>query len=400
MRGLMEKISPHCVGNATQPITTSLMVILCIAMMALQGCSKSSKKESSTTNPPIIENVTFTSRLLIEGAGDDNIIVRNSQFIDIDDDAILIRDANNVTIENCTFSNCGGLAAIRLSSYGSSNNVVIRGNTITDSPSNAIVAGNYESSGYLHTNLKIIDNTIHNSGLESDYDGLTHHIYVQAPDALIEGNTMSGTRDGNGISIRSSGQVRNNTISGHSLGGGKSAIRYYSDHRRGPSNRLVIENNMVDNLDGPSELITLINPADHYNGESGHVVENFVIRFNTSVSTQALQPPVRIGATYANSPYHLSIYGNLLVNTVDSLFVYADAPLTPDIMVDNLETSTLALLVGNGDFHLQVGHPAIGGATQVPDFPADDIDGQPRSGASIDIGADQLSDATAPFSNQ
>ena len=359
------------------------------ASLLVSGCGSSSPEDSSADNPLLYENLTFTSRLLIDGYAANGTIIRNCTFIDIADDAILLRDVNEVTIENCTFTNCGGHAAIRLSSYGSTDQVIITGNTIIDSPGNGIVAGNYESDGHQHTNVTISNNTIHNSGLGSPYSGLTHHIYVQAPDALIEGNVLSGTRDGNGISIRSSGIVRNNRISGHSLGGGKSAIRYYSDHRRGPLNRLLIENNMVDNRDGPSELITIFEPAGHYDGESDHVVEHIIIRFNTSISTHSAKPSVRIDGGYAADPYVIEIYGNLLVNTVDNLFIYSNGPLVPQTEIDNLTMTDLTGFAGADDFHLLDGHPAIGHVDEVSEFPADDIDGDQRLGPILDAGADQ-----------
>jgi hypothetical protein len=69
--------------------------------------------------------------------------------------------------------------------------------------------------GIRHTNLQIIDNQLNNTGT-SRKSGSTHGLYVQAQDFVIEGNRISGGRDGNGISVQSSGAVACNEISGTS----------------------------------------------------------------------------------------------------------------------------------------------------------------------------------------
>lgn len=340
----------------------------------------------------VIEDHVFTSTLQLQGALHNRTLVRNCTFVGIQGDGILLRNVEDVVITGCTFSDIHGQAAIRLSISGSTKNVTIDGNHIRNVQQNGINAGQRSGDGVDHKSLRIIGNLIENSGLGSGYTGLTHHIYVQTQDILVEGNRLLGTRDGNAISIRSSGIVRGNTISGHSIGGGKSAIRYYSDHRRGDSNLLLVENNMVDNCAGSSELITIFNPASHYNGETGHIVERFVIRFNTSVSTQALRSPILIGEDYRHGPYHVSVYGNLLVSTQGAPAISGPT----HVSTANITTTNLDLFRSGSDFHLLEGHPAIRGAGEAPEVPPQDIDGDARPTSDPDAGADQAQVFSTP----
>ena len=88
--------------------------------------------------------------------------------------------------------------------------------------------------GVDHHNLVIKENVIFDNGT-NDHE---HNIYVQVADSLIENNTMYNS-SGNGISIRSTGVVRNNVI----WNSAKSCIRYFNDHAPGPPDTLIIENN-------------------------------------------------------------------------------------------------------------------------------------------------------------
>ncbi len=109
-----------------------------------------------------------------------------------------------------------------------------------------------------------------------DTSGKLHGIYVQAQDFLIEDNTVINATDGNGISVRSSGVVRNNTVNGTA----KSGISYYADHMRGPSNQLLIEDNMISNV-GQKSSRTGIDLLEIPNRR--YAVRNYIIRDNSSV---------------------------------------------------------------------------------------------------------------------
>ncbi|HYD32113.1 MAG TPA: carbohydrate-binding domain-containing protein [Azospirillaceae bacterium] len=187
----------------------------------------------------IIENLDLTSTLVLEGSSWDNTLVRNVTVHNASGDGILLKNVKNVRIENCVVRDVTG-TGIKLSGYGSTENVVIADNTVVNTGRDGIAAPQNPAALVNHTGLKVLDNVVTKASLSSTTN-LYHGIMVQATDSLIEGNKVYGTNDGNGISVRSSGILRGNEVH-HS---GRSGIAYFPDSPVGASKQLVIENNLV-----------------------------------------------------------------------------------------------------------------------------------------------------------
>ena len=187
---------------------------------------------------------------------------------------------------------------------GGTENITIDGNDVHDTGWDGIWSGGDVTAGVDHKNLKVLNNTIENTGIGDVTQG-RHPIYLQSQDPFIEGNTITGPRDGNSISIRSSGIVRCNNVSGTSRTS-RPAIRYYSNHEVGSTNLLVIEfNTVVSDTIG----IDLYPPADRADGQSppNHVVKNFIIRYNTVEGN----PDIRVVREYYDDPiYSVEVYDN------------------------------------------------------------------------------------------
>lgn len=229
---------------------------------------------------PIMENLTLNRTLRLEGPRWNGAVVRNVTIRGVDGDGIVIRNVDGVRIENCVISNVAG-NGIKLSIHGSTRNVHLVGNRIAKTGLDGISAGQRHARGVDHPGLVVRDNRIERTGL-AHRGGRNHGIYVQASDFLIEGNYVSESLDGNGISVRSSGIVRGNVVRGSA----KSGIAYYSDHMRGPSDLLVIEGNRVSESGRQQERadIDLLNVP-----EPAMTVRKFHIRDN-EVSSIRIHP--------------------------------------------------------------------------------------------------------------
>lgn len=185
---------------------------------------------------PTISNQIFKDRILsIENVN--NLLVTDCIFtgrpLDLNnvlaEAFIMARDYKNLTIRNCKFPNITG-DGISLRSTGGSDNTRIENNTFYKITGNGIIAkvGN--------TNVSIRGNKFFNVG--QDAGGKRHCIYAISPDISITNNLMVGTF-GDGVSIRSSGEVIGNRI----YNPGKSGVRYFPDSAPGPSDILYIEDN-------------------------------------------------------------------------------------------------------------------------------------------------------------
>src|SRR5687768_12913562 len=104
----------------------------------------------------IIEDQKFTQTLYLD-EGDDNTLILNSTFHDIDGSAIMIRDVSNVYIKNCTIHDVKE-DGIVLRSTGSTHNVTIEGCTIYNTGLSGILAKQNEEERVDHTNLVIKNN--------------------------------------------------------------------------------------------------------------------------------------------------------------------------------------------------------------------------------------------------
>lgn len=249
----------------------------------------------------VLEDFDQTTTLRLDGSEWNDTLVRNCRIHDTGGDGIYIRNVSGVVIHNCEVWNVD--KGIKTSSTGRTRNVVIDGNHIHDVQENGINAGQRTKKGIDQENLRILNNRIENTGLGSRV-GRAHGIYVQARDFRIEGNSISGRRDGNGISVRSSGMVRCNRVSGVSTAG-KPGIRYYSDHQTGPTGTLLIEHNEVSS---DTIGIQLYAPVDRYDGKPppDHVVKRFVIRHNKVVAPE----PIRVAPRYNAPPYNVLLHAN------------------------------------------------------------------------------------------
>lgn len=109
---------------------------------------------------------------------------------------------------------------------------------------------------------------------------------------------MLNAADGNGISVRSSGVVRGNTVDGTA----KSGIAYYADHMHGPSNTLIIEQNTLRNVgrDSGRCAIDLLSIPDRR-----LAVRKFVIRDN-DIAPDA-KCDIEVHADYASRRYTVVI---------------------------------------------------------------------------------------------
>lgn len=219
----------------------------------------------------LIAGIDSTTTLRLDGPEWNNTLVKDAVIHDVTGDGIYINDVSNVCIEGVTVRNVSG-SGIRLGISGSTTDVTIVGSQVSDTGHNGINAGQRHSLGVDHTNLQILRNTVSTTG-KTGTQGLHHGLYIQASDFLIDGNNVTASLDGNGISVRSSGIVRNNTVDGAA----KSGISYYSDHMRGPTNTLVIESNTVRNagLNSTRVAINVLNIFD-----PALTVQSFIINNN------------------------------------------------------------------------------------------------------------------------
>ncbi len=268
------------------------------------ACSSEPNVYDAADFTNVFEDFEQQTQMRLVGHQWDNTLVRNCRIHGTPGAAVFIRDANNVVIHNCEIWNTGNVdnSAIKMSAWGSgTENVTIDGNHIHDVPNNGIWSG--EDVNVDHVGLKVINNLIERTGVGSS-SGLDHPIYLQSSDIFIAGNTVSGPRDGNGISVRSSGVVRCNNVSGTSRSG-KSGIKYYSDHPHGVSNLLVIEDNTVDS---DFRGIQLARPVNSTRGSvpPTHVVKSFIIRNNVINAPTEID----IDSAYNNAPYSVTLENN------------------------------------------------------------------------------------------
>jgi hypothetical protein len=266
------------------PVTVALTLILTMNAFAQTGVSPgftelpcpASKYYEPSSFRRIISGENYRKTLTIQGPEWNDTLIQGCTIKDVDGDGIVVRDVNRLVIAGCHIENVSG-SGIRLSSTGSSSGVILDGNEIASVGENGISVAQRSSSGIDHSALKVVNNKITNSGTRSS-SGLTHGIYVQAQDFLIEGNLVSGQRDGNGISVRSSGTVRCNRVEGTSVVN-KPGIRYFSDHQTGPSKRLLIEKNDIASEGVGIDLAPPV-PKKDEPMSLDHVVTGFVIRDN------------------------------------------------------------------------------------------------------------------------
>ncbi|MEO1171007.1 MAG: discoidin domain-containing protein [Myxococcota bacterium] len=235
---------------------------------------------------------SFPSNGRIDGPAFDNSYFQGCTLSGAREDAVFIRNVDNFAIVDFDISNAGR-EGIKLSSSSgaSSDNVYIVGNRITNVEGDGIACPQRHANGVVHRNVKIWNNRVVRSAV-SNNGKKRHGIYNQCQDAEVIGNYVEDNRNGNGITMRSSGIVRGNRVRylRNDLYPAPYGINYYSDHMVGPSRTLLIENNVIDydsfTGNGNHEAIAIlgaVNSPYHNQGSNGYV-DTFIIRGNAVVS--------------------------------------------------------------------------------------------------------------------
>lgn len=326
----------------------------------------------------IIENEDFTQPLVLN-EGDDNTLIIDSVFHDIDGDAIVLGNVSNVYIKNCTIYGIAGNGIV-LKSTEATDTVTIDGCVIHDTALNGVIAKQGPEEGVDHTRLTIENNIFYNNGTTE----LDHGLYILAQDSRIENNEIYKST-GNGVSIRSSGVVSGNKI----WDTDKSCIRYFSDNLRGPSNTLLIENNVcaLAEAGSKSPAISLLLWED---APPEWIVDNYIIRFNTV----AVFTDQRMGIAAESEQLeakNVQVYGNIVINTQTLEGTISEKNI--DYLSSNYISTKLDGFVhaesAPYDFRLTQSSPALGYANKETDFPVQDAAGNLRSVGNIDAGAYQ-----------
>jgi hypothetical protein len=321
----------------------------------------------------IHDGMTFTDLLRLFGPEHDNTLIINCTFDggDIHTGAgVYMGNVRNVYIKNSVFKNSRGAIGFAQEAGNSTRDVSIEGNEMYNLGGHAIWAGRNDQLGGSddHTGMRIINNTIHHTGLDPTCWPLhIHAIYLQNNDYLIENNTIYESRCGLGISVRASGVIRGNKV----WGSQNRANGFWSDHAATGNRTLLIENNVF------------IGDAIGIGFDStANTVARFIVRFNTVVM-QHDAPAVDIGWPPTDKTFE--IYGNLLVSPSGN---YVDGPTD---YVSRNHTTTNAQGFADDDYHLSASHPARQCANGEPTYPATDKDHRPRpsGNGALDCGAFQ-----------
>ena len=264
-------------------------------------------------------------------------------------------------------------------------NITVQNNYIHDVAGNGVVSDGCSSCPDVYTHdspnpgLRVLNNLIENVGLYSDPTGNSpkHGMYIKATDALIEGNQVFNSYDGVGITMRSTGVVRNNLVKNFKIGGiGGSFMK-----PAGPSATLLIENNVVIqewNLSTPNyaHLISNICCSSYPKR-----YDNSIVRFNTAIAGSQINPSVEVIRVDSDDRRNNDrVYGNLMIDLRSSPSFWDDEE-NIEYEANNLFVTALDDLVDpeNLDFRLQKNSALIGSITQEPDYPATDKAGATRT---------------------
>lgn len=252
---------------------------------------------------PIIEGQIFRSTLRLEGAANNDTVVRDCAIVGVAGDGVLLRNVSNVRIENCLICDVSDVG-IRVSGTGSTSDVQIVGCTIQRTGKDGIYSG--ENPGILHPGLQIVDNLIEDAGLAWRDSGLLHGMYIQSGGFIIRGNTVLRCPDGNGISVRSSGVIEQNRIMDAYKGG----IAYYADHPAIAGEPLIIRDNIVAYVggDGSRASINVLNIPTPANA-----VTSFTVTGNTVTGRGVIVDPGVTGAGHS-----VTNSGNSMMSNVDA----------------------------------------------------------------------------------
>ncbi|WP_298256850.1 right-handed parallel beta-helix repeat-containing protein [uncultured Litoreibacter sp.] len=148
---------------------------------------------------------------------------------------IVIRNVQNFTLERCVIENISKGSGIYMNPMHPSQNVTLMGNTLRNIAKNGIAAPENSVSHLT------IDSNILVDVATKGRRGLHHGIYIQTPASRIVDNQITRVHDGNGIAIRSSGEVSGNVIRDT----GKSGVGYFNDHPAPRPSILAISGNTI-----------------------------------------------------------------------------------------------------------------------------------------------------------
>lgn len=327
----------------------------------------------------IIVNQDYHTPLVLD-EGDDNTLIVGAVFHDFTGDAITLGNVTNVYIKNCVIYGIDGNGIV-LRSTRKTDKVTIDGCVIHDTTKNGIIAKQNIDEGVDHTQLVIKNNTLYNNGTTE----LDHGLYIQAQDTRIENNEITGS-SGNGISIRSSGVVSGNIIRDSN----KSCIRYFSDNARGPSDTLLVENN-VCTVSSVESLVPALSLLVADNTPPDWIVGNYIIRFNTIAVFTGKREGIAVESNELESK-NIMVYGNIVINTQDPHATIRDENI--DYYSSNYVSTELEGFVDIQhppyDLHLTPWSPAADYASRETGFPVYDADGKLRFAGDLDAGAYQL----------
>jgi hypothetical protein len=238
-------------------MTTAVLVLAGVAAWALTGCEMLPPQNGGSC--------TYGGRTYSEcyvgqsWSGDQQRYIGVSDLLILDSEirnvsggpCLLLRGVRNVEVANLTVEGCDQ-SGIRISNQADSFDVRIIGGSITDTgrvaASNGSCINAGDTGGVGHRGLIIDGVQIQDCG----FDDLDHGIYLQTPGYVIR-NVVVGDVSGNGISVRSSGLVENNTVNG-SVAPGKARIRYFNDHPCETGAAVRIVGNAVDVDTRPNDI--------------------------------------------------------------------------------------------------------------------------------------------------
>eukprot|EP01084_Bolivina_argentea_P305180 527202_1 len=287
-------------------------------------------------------NQIFSSTLELHS---NNCVVDSCLFINTTGNAIIIKDnRKNITIRNCQFSNITGYAILINSDV---------------------------------REVFVIGNKIHQV-----YGG----IHIQASDYTITHNEIYQVTMGDAIKVGASGNINGNIlydIKNHGI--------TYMNTKVDSNQSFIIENNMIYDL----------NKAAIYINSDNYKMNNIIIRFNTIIVNNNHSVIKSINV----SNNSIAIYGNLLLNPDDKLYISNNDNLLKTLLMCNLKSDPddigdIGFVMynenidsNNYDLHISEYSWLTYGYCNGYNFslPKYDIDGDIRGeNDRIDVGADRI----------
>jgi hypothetical protein len=346
------------------------------------GRAASAPGTPAGTYRTVIADKTFYGDISLYGSTDtlfmNNTIVGGTLKID---------GATNVYVKGNTIEN----GEIWFRDESPSNNVVVDGNEIFGSGADGIqLYQDFHGHSVNPTNVRIINNEIHDTGIAYPGSGLYHGIYDMVPNVLVENNLFYHNKDA--VSIRNSGTISRNVFRNNLA---NAAIFYEPNHDAPAGSTLLIENNVIDSqvINEQAGLGTNRGLIGLGNGPSVPVT-HYTVRFNTVVVENAVNDSTGIYwdilTQFAFSSEKTGdVYGNILVNPLHSDYVGFSNPTYES---GNYETqSNSAPGFSNPSLEIETRSPAATLATKETNYPATDRNLQPRPSSTgiISTGAYQ-----------